>query len=163
MSDYTPQPYKILIAIGILFILGYGVFNSRFLIKGPELSIEGLEDSSDIIHAQTRDFNLQGNATHSAYISLNNRPILIDENGNFNEKLLLSNGVSVIDIYAKDKFGKEVRKKIDVVYSGETPSSALSYEKIALYTDQASSSDEVTEEESEGETEDVTASSSSGL
>jgi hypothetical protein len=115
-------------------LISYGLFNSRFIIKGPEIAIAGLDPSGEVIQTDQKDFSLQGTAVHSSYITINNRPIFVDESGNFNEKLLLSSGVSIIDIYARDKFGKEVRKKIDVVYAGEEVSPDTQPEQIALRT-----------------------------
>jgi hypothetical protein len=131
MSHNTLTPKKLLMTLSVLFLIAYGIFNSRFLLAGPEITISGLDSSGKNIRTDSRDFSLQGTATHSAYIAVNNRPISVDEWGNFSEKLLLSNGVSIIDIYARDKFGKEVRKKIDVVYAGENDSTALSALDIA--------------------------------
>ncbi len=112
-----------------LLIVGYAIFNTRFLIRGPEIVLENVEDS---IVTEEKTLSLTGKILHSSFISINGRPIFIDENGNFNEKLLLSSGVSIIDIYAKDKFGKEVRRKIDVLYRGQTE--PVDFGKVALVT-----------------------------
>lgn len=109
----------VLIASLALFVVGYAVFNSRFIVQGPEIILENVEDS---IVTKDKTLFLTGKILHSSFITINGRPIFIDEHGNFNEKLLLSSGVSIIDIYAKDKFGKEVRRKIDVLYQGQVPS-----------------------------------------
>jgi zona occludens toxin (predicted ATPase) len=140
MSSQTITPHKVILSLLVLFIIGYGLFNSRFIIQGPEIIISGLDASGKIIQTDSKDFSLQGNAIHSSYITVNNRPISIDETGNFNEKLLLSNGISIIDIYARDKFGKEVRKKIDVVYTGTDPVSTTTPEQIALRAIESSTS-----------------------
>jgi hypothetical protein len=163
MSQNTLTPQKIFLTVAILFLIGYGVFNSRFILKGPEIAIAGLNKDGDIIETQTKDFSLQGTAIHSSYITINNRPIFVDESGNFNEKLLLSNGVSIIDIYARDKFGKEIRKKIDVVYTGTDSINSSTSEQIALRTLKTSTStSEVVEspELSPTETTDVSMSQS---
>jgi hypothetical protein len=155
MSSQTITPHKIILGLLVLFIIGYGLFNSRFIIQGPEIVISGLDASGKIIQADSKNFSLQGNAVHSSYITVNNRPISIDERGDFNEKLLLSNGVSIIDIYARDKFGKEVRKKIDVVYTGSTgsdPLSTSSPEQIALRVLESSTSTESEDTETEENT-----------
>lgn len=109
----------ILIGSLALVIVGYTIFNSRFIVQGPEIH---LDQVGDVIKTSDRTLFLTGKILHSSFITINGRPIFIDESGNFNEKLLLSSGVSIIDIYAKDKFGKEVRRKIDVLYEGEVPS-----------------------------------------
>jgi hypothetical protein len=143
MSQNTPTLQKICISLAVLFLVGYGLFTSRFLLQGPEIVLANTNPDSQantIIHADTRDFSLQGNVQHSSLITINNRPILVDEQGNFNEKLLLSNGVSIIDIYARDRFGKEARKKVDVVYAENSPSPTIEYSKIALNAQKSSSS-----------------------
>jgi hypothetical protein len=150
MSQNTPTIHRIFFSTLVLLLVGYGLFNSRFLLKGPEIAIAGVDPDTNSISTSSKDFSLTGVALHSSFITVNNRPILVDELGNFNEKLLLSNGVSIIDIYARDKFGKEIRKKIDVVYTGESPSLAIEHNEIALRTKTASSSNEVAQEESVG-------------
>lgn len=130
MSQETSTLKKTLLLLAVLFVVGYGAFNSRFILQGPEISIEQLDEENNTIITQDRTLLLKGKVLHSSFISINGRPIFIDETGQFNEKLLLSNGVSIIDIYAKDKFGKEVRKKIDVLYQGNTPT--VDYENVAL-------------------------------
>lgn len=138
MSHHSPTLHKIFLSIAVLCLVGYAFFNSRFLLQGPEIVLANVGPDSNVIHTTTKDFSLQGKVTHSSFITVNNRPIMVDEAGNFNEKLLLSNGVSIIDIYARDKFGKETREKIDVVYASEEPSSVVAYEQIALRAQESS-------------------------
>ena len=154
MSKQTITPHTILITLVIVLLIGYAVFNSRFLLKGPEIAIAGLEEDVQAIQSPTRDFSLQGTVLHSSFISLNNRPIFIDQAGHFNEKLLLSYRVSVVELYARDKFGKEIRKKISVVYTGEhTPTTTP--DQIALRVLSASSTD-ISQDEPVLNTSDVT-------
>lgn len=158
MSKDTITPHKILITISVLFLIGYIAFNSRFLLRGPEIAIAGMEDAENKIVTDNKDFSLSGVISHSSFISINNRPIFIDESGNFNEKLLLSNGLSIIDIYARDKFGKEVRKKIDVVYTGEDESYALSALDIATSSITSSTTNTVALRESVSEEVSISSS-----
>lgn len=169
MSQNTLTFQKICISLGILLLVGYGFFNSRFLIKGPEIVLANIpsdSESNNVIHTDTRDFSLQGNVQHSSVITVNNRPILVDEQGNFNEKLLLSNGVSIIDIYARDRFGKEAHRKVDVVYTENSPSPTIEYSKIALSAQENSSSTDTVKKdfvEDQASSTDSTATTSSGF
>jgi hypothetical protein len=169
MSQNTPAFQKISISLAILFLVGYGLFTSRFLIKGPEIVLANIHTDSlsdDVIHTNTKDFSLQGNVQHSSLITVNNRPIFVDEQGNFNEKLLLSNGVSIIDIYARDRFGKEAHKKVGVVYAENSPSPAIEYSKIALSAQKNSSSTDTVKKDSvedQASSTDSTATTSSGF
>jgi hypothetical protein len=143
MSQETSTFKKSILAFIVLFVVGYGLFNSRFIIQGPEITLEQVEEGTNSIISPEKTLFLKGKVFHSSFITINGRPIFIDETGQFNEKLLLSSGVSIIDIYAKDKFGKEVRKKIDVLYQGETP--LVDYGDIALAATVASTTDSNTE------------------
>jgi len=158
MSKDTITPHKILITLSVLFLIGYIAFNSRFLLRGPDIAMAGMEDTESKIVTDNKNFSLSGVISHSSFISINNRPIFIDEAGNFTEKLLLSNGASIIDIYARDKFGKEVRKKIDVVYTGEDQSYTLSALDIATSSMSSSTTDTVAL--NQDVSEDVSVSSS---
>ena len=46
------------------------------------------------------------------FISLNNRQIFTDTNGDFNENLVLLPGYNILTIDAKGRYGKEISKKI---------------------------------------------------
>lgn len=130
MSQEALTIKKTLLGILILLVVGYGVFISRFLIQGPEITINNLDEETGAIISSEKTLFLEGNVSHSSFISINGRPIFIDESGYFNEKLLLSSSMSIINIYAKDKFGKEVQKKIDVLYKGDAED--MQYPKVAL-------------------------------
>lgn len=119
---------KTLLSLLVLLIVGYTGFNSRFLLQGPEIELEHPEET---VTTDDNTFYLRGKVLHSSFISVNGRPIFIDEAGNFSEKLLLSSGISIIDIYAKDKFGKETRKKIDVLYHGNAQPVDLAQASLA--------------------------------
>lgn len=104
----------LLIVVGL--VVGYAIFNSRFLRSGPEIEIYDLVDGQI---TEENIINIRGKAKNISFISLNGRQIFINENSEFNEKLLLTNKINPIEIYAKDKFNKEIRKNITLVYKGE--------------------------------------------
>ncbi len=104
---------KILIAILIITgIAGYSLYQGRNLIKGPELIItspaNGITVSDPII-------SINGSAKNISYISLNDRQIFVDKDGIFKEELLLASGYNVWKVEAKDKFGRVVSKKIEII------------------------------------------------
>ena len=43
----------------------------------------------------------------------------LNESGNFKENFLLTNEINTVEIYAKDKFGKETRERLTLVYKGK--------------------------------------------
>ena len=104
------------IFLGSLFlflILGYSFYQSRSLITGPLITINEPENGSTV----TRQLvTIAGAAKNMNKITLDDRPIYVDESGAFSEKLLLSEGYNIIKISAWDKFSKKTEKTIELVY-----------------------------------------------
>jgi len=113
-SDYAKIFF---IAIFSVFIVGYFIFNFRIFIAGPSIVVtspqNGEETDKDLVE-------ITGKAQNTNFISLNDRPIFVDNEGNFKEFLLLSAGYNIIVIKAQDKFEREVSKNIEVILKGET-------------------------------------------
>ena len=94
-------------------ILGYTYFQTRNIITGPTISItlpaNGTTLSESLI-------TIEGEAHNITHISINDRQIFVDEEGNFQEQLLLPYGYTIITIEARDKFGRYERKTLELVY-----------------------------------------------
>jgi hypothetical protein len=99
----------VLIGIGII---GYSLYQARNLILGPELAITAPLNGATVENALV---HITGTAKNVSYISLNNRQIFVDNKGTFNEDLLLAPGYNVWELQAKDKFGRVVSKKLELV------------------------------------------------
>ncbi len=102
------------IGIFVLVIVGYGIFQSQKILKGPQISIEspvqGSNTSEELI-------NVRGQVKNISAITLNDRTIYTDEAGAFSEKLMLYPGYNIIKLKVEDKFGSLVEKDIEVVYT----------------------------------------------
>lgn len=108
------------IAAIVIFVGGliaYSLFNSRIFISGPQITITSPQNGASI--EENRLVEVSGEATHISYLSLNDRQIYTDENGFFEEDLLLNVGYNVIQLKAKDKFNRSIERTIEVVYTGE--------------------------------------------
>lgn len=103
----------LLIAFFVLIIVGYGLFQSKKILNGPSITITS-PTSGDVVTKS--DIDISGQAKNISAISLNDRPIFIDESGNFSEKLMLYPGYNIIRIRAEDKFGSSVEKNLELVY-----------------------------------------------
>ena len=104
------------IAVAILIVLGisgYSLYQARNLIKGPTLTITSPEDGTTVTDPLVHIVGKAGNVT---YISLNDNQIYVDGTGAFKEDMLLSPGYNVWTLEAKDKFGRVVRKNIELVF-----------------------------------------------
>ena len=102
--------------ICITLFIGYGLFVSRNLIMGPEITItepqNGSATTSSYIH-------ISGNVLRIKEVSLNNRPITVSLTGDFNETVTLFPGYNIFVFSAMDKFNRSITKQIGVVKLGK--------------------------------------------
>ena len=127
--------------ITLMIVIGLGIFiffNSRIFIAGPQITV--LEPKNGYVF-DNPFINIVGIAKNTAHISINDHPIFIDENGNFNEKLLLSPGVSIIEFYARDKFNREISFTYEYYYGGEMVSPNSNEDLIEISTSSEETSD----------------------
>ena len=94
-------------------ILGYAYFRTQDYLNGPQVIILAPQNG-ETTHAPL--LTIQGQTKNIADISLNDRKIFTDKEGLFTEEILLHSGYNIITIMATDKFNKDVKKRIEVVY-----------------------------------------------
>lgn len=129
------------IIIGII-IIGYSIFNFRIFIAGPSITITSIENGLAVSDSL---LNIQGVAKNTSFIDFNNRPILIDSNGNFEESVILYPGYNSLLFHAKDQFGREINEKLELVFQGE-----LEKAKNSSENEEESSFEEENQGENEG-------------
>jgi hypothetical protein len=97
----------ILLGLLILVVL-YGGWKAFPLLRGPSLTIE-----SPAPYASLPDgyVVIRGTARHTNSLTLNNGPLLIDENGRFSKVLLLPPGGAILTLTAADRFGRQVTRE----------------------------------------------------
>lgn len=101
----------ILIVIVVLFISGYGISRSLNYARGPEIVIiEPISGST--IHSQT--VKMVGRADRINNLSLNGSPISIDEQGNFNQNLVVFSGVNIWTLEGKDQFNRKTSLQLKI-------------------------------------------------
>ena len=103
----------IVIILFLVSLFGYGIFEIWNYATGPKIIIsspingQAVSESLIAVTGQTKNIK---------EITLNDRPIVVDEAGNFNEKILLSYGYNVLELKAEDRFGKTTEQKLQIVY-----------------------------------------------
>ena len=97
--------------LGLIFII-YCLFQARFLILGPRITISHPQDGEVV---PTPAVTLSGYAYNAAWLSLNGQQIFTDEEGYWEEALLLAEGTSIISIRAEDRFGREQEESIRLI------------------------------------------------
>ena len=95
-----------------LLLISYSLFQARFLILGPQVWIENPQDGHTV---ESPSVTITGQAKNVAWISLNDRQIFTDEKGIWSEKLIVSKGLSIMTIKARDRFGRETEKRVRIV------------------------------------------------
>lgn len=115
MSRYETKFYlkAIIISLFLVVLFGYGFFELWNYLFGPKIIItspaNGISVSESLI-------SIEGKVKNTKIITLNDRPIVIDEEGNFQEKVLLSYGYNVLFLKAEDRFNKKTEQKLQIVY-----------------------------------------------
>mgnify|MGYP001576062873 CR=1 FL=1 len=100
-----------LILFFIVVIL-YGLYEAQGLLVGPTIAV-----SSETITSPEAYVKIEGQAQRIASLSMNGKEISVTEIGEFSEPYLLARGSNRITLEARDKYGRETRKVIEIVYS----------------------------------------------
>jgi hypothetical protein len=101
----------VLTGLGLILVL-YIIFQARFIILGPSLTILYPKDAAEVVEST---MTMTGIATNVAWLELNGRQIFTDEEGYWSEKLLLQPGPSIMTVKGRDRFGREEEKQVRVI------------------------------------------------
>ncbi len=101
-----------LIVAAIAIFLVYGLYRAQNFLTGPKISIEAPENGGVF---SSPDIEIKGVAKNISLLYLNGRQIFTDNEGNFFENLLLAKGYNIVELKAKDKFGREIRETEELV------------------------------------------------
>ncbi len=96
-----------------IIIVGYSIYQTYNLVKGPVLSVSyptsGMTFDKPLVE-------IKGFVKNASYITLNDNPIFVNEEGDFSEKLLLSYGHNIFEVEIKDKFERVKQEKLELIY-----------------------------------------------
>ena len=98
----------------IIILIAYGIFQARNLALGPVVSVISPVNGETV---QSPLVKIAGTAKNVSFLTLNGLHIFTDQNGNWSEDRILSLGYNILTIYAKDKFGKETTKTLELTYN----------------------------------------------
>ncbi len=106
----------ILKAVFIVIILSstgtYAYFKTRDILLGPTITLSSPENGTTL---EKSTIAVKGTAKNVSYLFLDDRPIFIDEQGNFSESVALLPGYNIISVKGEDRFGKKEEKIVQVV------------------------------------------------
>lgn len=112
MKKINIKPKHALLFVLFLLLISYSLFQARFLILGPQVWISRPVDG-EIVGSPL--LVMSGRARNAAWLSLDGRQIFTDENGFWEEKLIVSEGLSIMTVTAQDRFGRERQKSVRVI------------------------------------------------
>ena len=99
-------------ALLALLIVSFIIFQARFLIMGPRITITDAPQGPQ----NERQIHLKGDAHNIARLWLNDRPIYTDAQGNFDEAVVLENGYTIATLRAEDRYGRSTTLSRELVY-----------------------------------------------
>ncbi len=104
---------KTFVAIGIVCAVGFYFFHqSKAYIIGPQINVITPINGETLAHSYVL---IKGEVENVSNLSVNGYPVLAGNFGNFETGLLLAKGYNIIEISAKDNFGRTAVKKLEVV------------------------------------------------
>ena len=110
-KNYRCLVKPFLIGLVIFLIVGYSGLKLKDLLTGPQITIISPSDGVTIKKSLV---NVKGRAERISQIYLNGKKIFTDEQGNFNEPYLLASGYNLLEIIARDQFGRQITKKLQL-------------------------------------------------
>lgn len=115
MSRHETKFYlkALLITVFLIMVLGYGAYEVWNYATGPQIIVTNPQNGTAVSESL---ITIEGLAKNIKEITLNDRAIVVDEAGNFNEKILLSYGYNVLSLRASDRFGKQTEERLQIVY-----------------------------------------------
>ena len=100
-------------AIVLLVILGYAYSRTESFIRGPQIIITSPENGRVISDSF---FFIEGTIQRASHITLNGRQIYTNETGELREAVSLAEGLNIFEIVATDRFGRTIKKVLEVIY-----------------------------------------------
>jgi hypothetical protein len=130
----TSFRYWSIVGVSVFFgtlIVGYGYFEAREYLSGPQLIIDTPQNGATLTEAFT---TIEGRATNISKLTLNDKQIFVNEEGAFREYIVLPEGYTTITANARDRFGRTVTSSIALVYTANKATTATSTENSPTHS-----------------------------
>ena len=98
-------------SIAVLFVLAYGVFEARKLIEGARITVSSPADYSAVGGPVV---TITGTIQNAAFFTIAGKQVLSDEKGNFSYQFTPPPGIAIVELAAKDRFGRTTSKIIEI-------------------------------------------------
>ncbi len=111
-------------AVLLLFfvlLVGYGYFEAQGLLFGPSITV-----TSSITSVHQAFITISGHADRISSLEMNGNPVEVTETGDFSIPYLLAPGYNRIVLDARDKYGRDRTRTLEIVYTDDSATSASS-------------------------------------
>jgi len=98
--------------------LGYGLFEARRILAGPQITINEPLDGSAV---PNKAIVLAGTASNISFLTINDKPALTDESGHFAQLLTPPQGYAIFTVAATDRFGRRVSRSVRITVLNYCP------------------------------------------
>jgi hypothetical protein len=116
-NQLEPKSSTYIIGLILLVVIaGYSLFQAKNLIIGPVMTIEEPLDGATLPFSL---YTVRGSAQNISQISLNDKPIFVNDRGIFQEKLIAPPGYSIIKMTVKDRFGRSKTQHIHLMHPAD--------------------------------------------
>ncbi|MEK7185247.1 MAG: hypothetical protein AAB726_01365 [Patescibacteria group bacterium] len=101
-----------IIALICVAIAGYALYEARNIIAGPVIFVD--EPTNGATTRQSL-LEVRGRTKNISSITLNDRPITVDESGIFKEEITLTTGYNVAKVSGQDRFGRQKEILVEII------------------------------------------------
>ena len=109
---------RLVIALLVVVVAGYGLFEARRIIEGPTIAILTPVDGSA---TSTSALSITGRAENISFLTINDKTAYTDEAGNFAVTVSPPPGLAVVTVAAKDRFGRSASKSVFITVLNYCP------------------------------------------
>lgn len=110
----TNRPYYLLALLGLTIVVGYGFFVASPYLLGPSLTVLSPIQGSAI---SSPTVTVTGKTERVSYLSINDLPVPLLEDGTFSVERSYPTGYTVIVVRARDRFGREVTDTVRFIHN----------------------------------------------
>lgn len=100
---------RLLVIAALVLIAGYGLFEARRIIAGPELVIDSPANGSA---TSTTLVTITGRVRNISFLTINDKPASADEQGRFVYRYSPPVGYTVATVSATDRFGRRTERRV---------------------------------------------------
>lgn len=102
---------RFLFILAAIVLIGYGAFEARRLIIGPQVTILSPQSGSATSSTQVI---ISGIAENISFLTINDNPAFTDEQGHFFEVVSPPVGYAIFTVQATDRFGRRAMARVAI-------------------------------------------------